>query len=173
MKRNIAIVLCVYLAVAVPAVAQERQPLPLGDLQVSADTLGSVVLGENIKLMMRDGTYVEGKVIRAGREEIVMQVKKSEPKGRVHGPEAGLATSDIATVHMRKNGSVAAPVALGVLGGIAGLFAGAFASYHSHSNSVVAVSMMGFAAGGAAGGAYAGHEAAKKTVTISVVPAAR
>jgi hypothetical protein len=172
-KKRIAIVLSVCLIMAVPAMALEQRSLPLGDLQVSADTLGSVVLGQNIKLMMRDGTYMEGKVIRTSREEIIMQVKKCEPKGRVQGAEVGLQTSDIATVCMKKNGSVVAPVALGVLGGILGLYAGAYAAYRSCDEGVLLLGMLGGATAGASAGAYAGHEAAKKTITVSVVPAGR
>lgn len=173
MKKHLAVILCVCLGIPLPALAQEGRSLPLGDLQVSADTLGSTVLGENVKLMMRDGTYVEGKVIRAGREEIVMQVKKSEPRGRVKGAEAALKTSDIATLVMKKNGSVAAPVALGIVGGILGLIGGSYAGYRTDSAPIMLVGMLGGAAGGAALGAYGGHEAVKKTITISVVPAAR
>lgn len=173
MKKSLAVSLCVGLIMALPAMALEQRSLPSGDLQISADTLGSVILGEKVKLMMRDGTYLEGKVLRASREEIVMQVNKSEPKGRVQGAEAVLKTSEIGTVSMKKNGSVAAPVALGVVGGILGFLGGSFAGYASNSDSAMVVGAIGGAAGGASLGAYAGREAARKTVTISVVPAGR
>jgi len=173
MKQSAAFVMCVCLAMAGTAMAQEQRPLPLGDLQVSADTLGSIVLGQNVKLMMRDGTLMEGVVIRTSREEIAMQVKKTIPKVQVRGGQANLRTSDIATVFMMKNGSVVAPAALGVFGGILGLYAGVYAGYRSCSGPILFVGMLGGAAGGAAAGAYAGHEIAKKTVTISVVPADR
>ncbi len=170
MKKYIAVSLCFCLVAAVPLMASEQKPLPVGDLQVSADTLGAVVLDQNIKLMMRNGTYVEGKVLRTSREEIVMNVKKSEPKMQFRGSEASLKTADIASVYMKKNGPVAAPVALGVIGGILGFVGGAMVGYASDSVGVSLLAGIGGAAGGASLGAYGGRQAAKKTVSINVVP---
>jgi hypothetical protein len=173
MKKTVPMALSLWLAMVVPVRAPAQQPLPLGDLQVSADTLGSVILGQSIKLILHDGIFVEGRVLRAGREEIVVQVRRSMPAGSVAVPQAILRTSDIATVFMKKNGSIVAPTALGVLGGILGLYGGAYAGYRTCDAVVLFVGMLGGAAGGAAAGAYAGREAAKKTVVISVIPADR
>ena len=137
-------------------------------LQVSPDFLGGVVLGQKVELMMRDGTYVKGKVLRASRDEVTMSVKSSEPTGRIRGPEAILKSSEIAVVRLTKNGTAAAPIVLGVVGAIGALYAAAYAAQDFQSaGAFISVSLLS-AAGGATGGALLGREAAKKTVTINV-----
>lgn len=172
-KRIVVSGLCLFLALSVPAMALQQQPLPLGDLQVSADSLGTVILGENVKLMMRDGTYVEGKVLRASREEVFLKVRKSEPTGALRGPEAGLKTADIATVNMQKKGSVAAAIALGVVGGVLGLLLAELPLRNVESEFVAAPVEVAGATGGAVAGAVLGRHLARKTITISVVSPAR
>ncbi len=139
-------------------------------LSVGPEFVGSLVLDQNIHLMLRDGTYIEGKVRQATRESLTVKIRKCEPKNSVRGPEATLATADIAVVHYKKNGSVAAPVALGVLGGFAGGLAAANIAYYSGANEGAAVGafLLGIV-GGASGGSILGREAAKKTVTINVM----
>lgn len=150
-----------------------RRPLPTGsDLELSASALGAVVLDAKIKLMTREGTYVEGKVLQATEEKLLMEVSKSEPKGRLRGREAEIRTADIAVVYMKKNGSIVAPVALGVVGGFLGALGTSYAAWRTCSTGAGAAAfVIAGMAGGATAGAYAGHEAVKKTVTINVVPA--
>jgi ribosome maturation factor RimP len=140
------------------------------DLEVSSESLGAVVLDENIKLTTRDGTYVEGKVLGAGTEEITIDVKKSEPKGRMGTGHQVIRTSDIVLVRMKKNGSVAAPVALGVVCGLLGAVASGYSAWYAgmSEGELIAFELAGMA-GGAVAGAYAGHATAMKTVTIGVV----
>jgi hypothetical protein len=168
MKKNIVLGLFLSLILAVPTMAGQQKPLPVGDLEVSADSLGPVVLGQSIEFMLRDGTYVSGKVIRANREEIAVDVKKSEPKARVHGANAIIPTTDISVVYMKKSGSVAAPVALGIVGGVLGLIGGAYVGYAMDSGPIAAIGAIGVAAGGATGGAMLGRAAVRKTLTIAV-----
>jgi hypothetical protein len=138
------------------------------------DSLGGIVLGQKIKLMTRDGTYAEGKVIRASQTEITMEIRESEPKGRLLHPEAIIPTSDIGTVYLVKNGTIAAPVALGVAAGFAGAFAAAYSAENVHSDAgFISIMLLG-AAGGATGGAILGREMAKKTLQINITePRAR
>jgi len=154
-------------------IASFRRRLPTGsDLEVSASALGPVVLDEKIKLMTRDGTYVEGRVLQATEEDLLMAVSKSEPKGRLRGREATIRTVDIAVVHMKKNGPIAAPVALGVVGGFLGAIGTSYVAWRTCSTGGAAAAfVIAGIAGGATAGAYAGHEAVRKTVTIRVVPA--
>jgi hypothetical protein len=140
-----------------------------GDLEVSPGSLGAIVLDEKVTMMMRDGTYVEGKVRQATEERLVVDVSKSEPKGRLHGSSM-IPTADIAVVYMKKNGPIAVPVLLGILGGLLGGTAGSYAAYQSDAYGAAGGFMvLGGIAGGATAGAYVGHEAAKKTITINVV----
>jgi len=168
MKKSVVFGLFLSLFLAVPTMAGQQKPLPVGDLEVSADSLGSLVLGKSIELMMRDGTYVSGKVTRSSREEIAVDVKKSEPKGRMRGANAAIPTADISIVYMKKSGTVAAPIALGIAGGVLGFIGGAFAGYEMNSGPMVAILGLGAAAGGATGGAMLGRQAVRKTVTIAV-----
>jgi hypothetical protein len=141
-----------------------------GNLQASPRSVGALVLGRKIKLMKNDGTYLEGTVYRATEEEICMEVKKSEPKGRGIGPDATIPTSEISVIRMERGGNPAAAVALGVLGGVAGTLGSAYAAYagNMENGAGVAVVAIGMAAG-ASGGAYLGHVAAKKILTINVL----
>ena len=168
MKKTTALGLCLYLILSVPAMARQQKPLPLGDLDISADSLGSMVLGQSIELMLHDGTYVAGKVIKASREDITVNVKKCEPKGRVTGSNAIMQTADISMVYMKKSGNVAAPVALGIVGGGLGFVGGVYVGYRM--DSVPAAWTFGLAAatGGAAAGAIGGREAVRKKVAIAV-----
>ncbi len=171
MKRAMISVLCmVWVAVSAPQLTSgTKNGLPgASDLEVSADAIGAMVLNEKIKLMARDGTYVEGKVLQATPDSLVMDVSKSEPK-RFRG-QSTVPIADVAVVYMRKNGSVAAPVALGVIGGFLALIGSSYAAYESNSGPIGAFMIIGGTAAGAAAGAYAGREAAKKTLTISVTP---
>jgi hypothetical protein len=138
------------------------------DLELSPNALGVVVLNERVKAMTRDGGYVEGKVIQASEDSLVMDVCKSEPKGRFRG-RSRIATADISVVYMKKSGGVAAPVGLGVLGGFLAMIGGTYAAIHTDSGPVGAFLIIGGTAGGAALGAYAGHELAKKSITINVI----
>jgi hypothetical protein len=166
MKSIASLGLMLCLASGLPAEAARNNRY-----SIDADSLGGVVLGRSIELMMSDGTYVQGKVVRASREDITLKVKRVEPKDRFQGREVTIGTSAISVVHMRKNGPVAVPIALGVLGGFAGGSAAAFAGeYMDSAAGAVAVCLAGIV-GGATGGALLGREAVKGTVTINITPA--
>jgi hypothetical protein len=136
-------------------------------LELSSHALGAVVLSENIKAMTRDGSYVEGKVVQATEESLLLDVCKSEPKGRFRG-ESSIPTADIAIVYMKKSGGVAAPAGLGVLGGVLALIGSTYAAMHVDSGPAGALLAIGGTTTGAVLGAYAGQKLVQKTVTISV-----
>ena len=174
--KNLALICLLSSAVAtVPCVSARDELLAAAGneedtLQVGPDSLGPLVLGKKVMLMTRAGLYVEGKVHTVDADTITMQVKKSEPKGSIKGTEATIPTSEIAVVHLTSNGSMIAPVALGVLGGVGGLFIGSYAAYCSDSSvGTTIATVLGTSVGGATGGALLGREAAKKTITINVV----
>lgn len=122
-------------------------------------------MNKKIKLMMRDGTYVEGKVLQASREFVTLKVKKSEPKDRFAEKEAIISTQDIGSLYIREGGTIAAPILLGIGGGIAGLALSAAAGPGDEGNYVVALIA---APACAVLGAYAGRELVRKTITIDV-----
>ncbi len=139
-------------------------------VNVSPDVLSGMVLDQSVRLMMRDGTYVEGKVFRASQDSITLKVNRSEPKGRIRGPDATLSSSEISVVFLRKSGTIAAPIALGILGGFAGGLATSYAAYALGGESTAAgIAVLGGITGGACGGALLGREAAKRTLTINVI----
>lgn len=171
MKKEVALGVLLSLILPLPSMALPPQQLPIaGELQVTSDTLGAIVFGEKIQLMMRDGSYYQGKVLRASQEEICLRVEKSTAPGRSPKSEASLQTADIAAVHIRKSGSAAAAVALGVAGGILGSYGAGYAAQDVRSATGFIVILMAGGAGGATGGAMLGREAAKKTITITVIP---
>jgi len=138
------------------------------DLELSPSALGAVVLNEKIKAMTRDGGYVEGKVVRATENSLIMDVSKAEPRARFRG-QSSIPTADVAVVYMKKNGGVAAPVGLGVIGGLLALIGGTYAAIGTNSGPAGALLVIGGTGAGAALGAYAGRELSKKTVMISVI----
>jgi len=161
---SLGFVLC--LVFALPAEAARNNSYSL-----DAESLGGVVLGHSIELMMSDGTYVEGKVIRATREDITLKVKRVEPKGHFQGREVTIGTSAISVVYMSKSGPVVLPIALGILGGVAGGSAAAYAGeYMSSAGGAIATCLAGIV-GGATGGALLGREVGKGRVTINITQA--
>jgi hypothetical protein len=147
------------------------------DLQVDSESLGPIVLGKKIKLIMRDSSYIEGKVLRAGHDEILIRINKSEPRGSSPGMEKSkdsyVRTADIGTVCFYKSGSIAGPVAFGVIGGFLGAVGSAYAFKDSRGTAGPLTAFIASTAGGATGGALLGKEAVKKTITIVVVPSIR
>ena len=177
MIKRIALVSGLWLSFLCPCMAQQQKRPIAADLQVDAETIGSIILGKKVKLMLCDSSYLEGKVLRAGREEIELSIAKSELRSPYlvtrHGSTATIKTSDIGMVYYRKSGTIAGPIATGVIGGILGAVGSA---YLIHNTEEVGTGLLVFAAGtagGASGGALLGREIVKKTVTIYVTPARR
>jgi hypothetical protein len=76
-------------------------------------------------------------------------------------------------VYLRKSGSIAGPVALGVVGGFLGAAASAYLIQDAESSMGPFTVFIGGTVGGAAGGALLGREIVKKTVTIAVTHSSR
>ena len=123
--------------------------------------------------MMRDASYLEGKVVRAEPEEILIHVKKSDIRGsavKIHNNNAILRTSDIGSVYIRESGSAAAPVVLGIIGGALGVIGTVNTLEDSRCSAAAAWTILiGLTAGGATGGALLGREVSKKIVTVNVI----
>jgi hypothetical protein len=175
MKKKIAFLLIVLIARMVPAMAGQStataaSPASRSTLNVRPSALGPLVEDQSIKMMLKDGTYVEGKVLLATEYELQMKVKRSEPSDRIKRGESRIPTGDISVVHIKKNGSIALPILLGVAGGFGGLLTGAYVGYMADEDHNLAVGLgIGLTAAGATGGAYLGNEVVKRTVTINVV----
>ncbi len=174
MKNRPAVLIAFLIVFVVPAAAQaEKQLSRKEELNVSSDQVGVMILGKKIKLMMRDGTYVEGIPTQVSANTLTIKVHKSEPKGRIVGHSAVLPTQEIAVVYMKKSGSVAVPIILGILGGFGGSMAAAAAALYSDMHpGAGGVLVIGSTVAGAVGGAYLGKAAAQKTVTINVISGA-
>lgn len=171
MKKSAVMAVFLSLTLSVPSMATPQQRARIaGELQVTSDTLGAVVLGEKIQLMMRDGSYLKAKVLRASKTEIYVRIEKSTPAGRFPQSETSLQTAEIGAVYVRKSGSAAAAVALGVAGGILGIWGSGYAAQDARSAAAFMAAVVAGGAGGATGGAMLGRELARKTVTISVIP---
>jgi hypothetical protein len=178
MKRAFSFLLSICLGLPTQLYTEAKKdladPQPVrGTARINADSLGAMVVGEKVKMMLRDGTYAEGKVVDATPENITLQVKKTEPKGRLTRPEAVIPAREISVVHLERRGSPAVPVALGIGGFFGGMLVGALASGLYWSDGATPA-MLGAtwegAMGGAVAGAYGGTKLAEKTVTISVNP---
>jgi hypothetical protein len=86
------------------------------------------------------------------------------------GPEAVIPTSEISVVYLRKNGTIALPIVIGVVSALGAMFGAAFTTEGLSSDGAVISIMLASAAGGATAGALLGREAGKKTVPINVGP---
>jgi len=175
MKKGIVVLLSILMVMSAPAVAGQKpkeQP-PRAEnpnLSVRPWALAPLVEDQNIKMMLRDGTYVEARVLHASEDTLGLKVKRSEPAGKLKKGEFSIPTREIAVVYFKRKGNVAWPVALGVAGGIGGILAGSYAGYETDSPTATIALGIGLAMAGAVGGALLGGEAAKKTVTINVLP---
>jgi hypothetical protein len=145
----------------------QRYIVESNHLELGSNALGAAVLSESIKAMTRDGGYIEGKVIQATEENLLVDVSKSEPKGRFRG-ESRIATADIAIVYMKKSGGSGAPAGLGVLGGVLGLIGSTYAAMHVDTGVAGALLAIGGTTASAVLGVYAGQKLAQKTLTITV-----
>ncbi len=126
-------------------------------------------MGRNIELMTRDGTYIKGKVIKTSAEEIGLRVKNAEPKGRISGREAILRSGDISVINMKKAGSPALAIGLGIVGGLMGGGAIAAGGDPDMANQAAFDALVvGGMAAGATGGALLGRLLSRKTVVINV-----
>ncbi len=167
MKRLMFLELTACLALAVSAQALDN------NVSVDEESLGGVVLDRSIELMTTDGVYVKGTAVQATRQDITLKLKQVEPKGRFQGREVTIHTADISVVHLRKSGSVAWPIALGVLGGFGGGMGAGYATYAMGAERGAAAACLLGIVGGATGGALLGREAGKHTVTINVLHSSR
>jgi hypothetical protein len=175
MKEGIVILLSILMVVSAPVVAGQNSGVPSGNagnsnLSVRPAALALLVEDQSIKLMLRDGTYLEAKVLHASEEALGLKVKHSEPAGRLKKGETSILTREVAVVYLKRKGTVAWPVALGVAGGFGGFLAGVYAGYQSDSAPVTIGLGIGLATAGAVGGALLGNEAAERTVIINVIP---
>jgi hypothetical protein len=171
MKRTIALVLALNLALAAPLMCG-----PQGSLRTSAKdaiqtqpaSIGEYIFGKNVELMTRDATYVKGKVTRATPEEIVIRVKKAEPKNRINSREAIIRAADISVINTKRSNTALA-VGLGVLGGMCGAGAIARAADPDAANQgAIAGLALGAMALGATGGVFLGKRISQKTIVILV-----
>lgn len=166
---------CLMLAAGIlfPVFAFAQKPAPNAaavqslEMRIDPRNLAPLVLDQNIRFMMHDGTYGEGRVVKANETDLTLQVRKSEPKDRLTRPEASVLLSAISVVHMKKPGGVAAPITLGILGGIGGFVLGAVAGI-SCCDEYPAVFLipMGASIGGAVGGSLLGRDITRKPITI-------
>lgn len=105
-----------------------RRAMPAGnDLYLDPSDLGGLACGQRARFTTRDQAQIEGWVVRAGDDEVQLEVLKSEPEGRAKGSVAVIPTRDISTVHMimdRVNTVGAGIVAGSVFGLAPGIVAG-------------------------------------------------
>jgi hypothetical protein len=176
MKRAISLTLGICLVCANPSMGRTQRSLQTSEsgentLDVSPERLGDVILNRDIELMTRDGTYVKGKVLRTSAEAITLRVKEAEPKDRISGGQATLRLADVSVIHMKKAGSRALAITLGIIGGIAlasPLMAGADpdAADAALMDTIIFVTM-GL---GATGGYLLVRRLTQKTLIINVKP---
>ena len=138
MRKGIVFLVSILLVLPARVIAGQdslHQAAPQGrsTLSVSPTSLAPLVEDQGVRMMLRDGTYIEGKVVYATEQTLTMKVKHSEPAGRLKKGENAIPTSDISVVYLKKKGSIAVPIALGVAGGFGGAMAGAYAGYATGS----------------------------------------
>lgn len=137
------------------------------EMRIDPGNLAPLVLDQKIQLMTHDGTYAEGRVVKASDAALTLRVRKSEPRDWLPRPEAVVPLSAISVVHMKKGGNVTVPITLGILGGIGGFVLGAVAGVSCcDENPGVILIPLGSSIGGAVGGSLLGREMVKKNITI-------
>jgi len=172
MRQHYCTMLAICLSLPFSVFAQktdQKQVATIQSLELRVDSrnLAPLVLDQKVRLMMHDGSYGEGRVVKASETDLTLRVRKSEPKDRLTRPDAVLPLSAISVIHMKKGGNVAAPITLGILGGVGGFILGAVAGVSCcDEHPGVVLIPMGTSIGGAVGGSLLGRDLARKTVTI-------
>jgi hypothetical protein len=152
---------------ALPQGSRQVSGVQALELRIQPEYLAPLVLDQSIRAVIRDGTYFEGRVVKASPEGLTVRVGRTEPRGRLARPEAVIRAADISVVRMRKNGSPAAAITLGIIGGISGFVLGASCCEESLPLPLVLGSTASVA--GAVGGSVLGKELNRKTLTILVI----
>lgn len=176
MKSIISMLLAVALGATVSLQAEsmkaaEDSPANQRTIRVNPDGLGAVIVGEKLKLMLKDGTYAEGRATDATSTDITLQVRKMEPKNRFSRSTAVIPVEEISVIHFTKSGSTAIPAILGIGGFVGGMLAGAAVTIlgdtECENGACIAVPWM-TAIGGAALGVYGGKKLGEQTITVYV-----
>jgi hypothetical protein len=162
LMSSIALTILFLASISLADEGQENKKGQKNVLTSSSDSVGALVLDKKIKLMMRDGTYVEGKVLQASQESITLKVKKSDPKDRFREKEAIIPTQDIGSIYFSKGGNIAVPIVFGVGGALAGAAAAAAGGEENYAGAFIGPPL------GAIFGVFVGRELVKKTVTINI-----
>ena len=176
-KMIVTILICCLTSSSIcaqTAKPEKRLDADRATLTVTADRLGEIIHQESISAMLHDGTFLQGKVIKASPNEIHLKLHKVEPKGRLQGKESIIPSSDFSVVEYRtgrKGGFIAAPIGMGIGFGFLGLLGAGIIFMVSDVGEAGAIAIaIGLPTGGAVGGALLGRELVKKTITIKVQP---
>lgn len=88
MKHYDCLLLALCLVSSYPLAAQntrQQRTSPAESLEMRIDpgSLAPLVLDQKVRLMTHDGTYAEGRVVKASEASLTLQVRKTEPKGNL------------------------------------------------------------------------------------------
>lgn len=129
-------------------------------LNIDAAAVHGWVLKREVQLMLRDGTYFKGKVVRGDAQNIQLAVKDSSEES-FKNREIGISPDRISTIIYRENlggNSLASSMGGGIAGGLIGLMTGATISGAANEGLGAAVAgSLGAAGGTITGFALAEH----------------
>jgi hypothetical protein len=137
------------------------------------DELSRTIPGMTMRLMLPDGTVIEGRALEVRPDELVIDVRRtSNPRRHARG-RTGIPRSDVSAIELvlrRQAGASPDAGAIGAGLGVAAVSPVLF--YLGETNNIADWGALAIAIGAAAGGAIVAHHihGHLETVLITVVP---
>jgi hypothetical protein len=140
-------------------------------LELKWDELASMVVGQNVQMVLPDGTAIKGEAVSVREDALLMDIKHTSessihPKGNALIPKASVNLIQLE----RRRGSWGRSLGT-IVGVLTGIVVGAYvAATRTNSAGTGIPTFLGIAGGISVGGYLVGREADKRTTLIRVVP---
>ena len=147
-------------------VLAESRPLELKWGEISP-----MIKGQQVQLVLPEGTAIQGEAIAVREEALVMDVKstssaKAYPKGSATIPRASITLIQVE----RRRGSWGRKLGT-VVGVLSGVMVGSYVTVKTaHSDGPAIATFLGIASAGTVGGYYVGKELDRQVTLIKIVP---
>jgi hypothetical protein len=140
-------------------------------LELKWGELSPIIGGQQVQLVLPEGTAIKGEAIAVREEALVMDVKrtsnaKAYPKGSATIPRASVTLIQVE----KRRGSWGKKIGT-VVGVLSGVMLGSYVVVRSNSAGVGGfAAFLGIASVGTVGGYYVGKELDRRVILIKIVP---
>ena len=140
-------------------------------LELKWGELSPMIRGQQVQLVLPEGTAIQGEAMAVREEEFVMDVRstsnaKAYPKGSATIPRASITLIQVE----RRRGSWGRKLGT-VVGVLSGVMLGSYVMVKTtHSDGPAIATFLGIASAGTVGGYYVGKELDRRVTQIKIVP---